>query len=247
MELHERIRISLRSARMSMAALARYCDVSRSAVSLWVHPDAERRTTPTDESLRCVAQATGINFDWLAGRTTEGGPDPEHLEAESIAQRRRYRINAFQRAEGEVREMVRDVRPDLVTYFDRSASYMEMRWPFDFISERLVLSIRPISPLTGPRMFRIRTLTSDLWRLAIWAKLDNEMINLRAHTLILLNMNSDEQSEFELRQEPENHAQAEAITKDIKRLTKQAELFDIKLQLCNSPKEVADYILELHS
>lgn len=229
---------------MSMAALSRYCDVSRSAVSLWVHPDAERRTTPTEESLRCIARATGVNYEWLSGESTEHGPDPEHLEAESIAQRRRYRINAFQRAVEKIREVVRAARPDLVTFFDRSATYIGMRWPFDFISEHLVLTIRPFSLSRGPRMFRLRALTSDLWRLAIWSKLDNEMINLRAHTLALLVTDGREEDDFELAPEPiEVDA---AIITDIERITKQAEMFDITLKVFNSPAEVAEYILSVN-
>lgn len=240
MELHDRIRVALRSARMSMAALARYCDVSRSAVSLWVHPDAERRTIPTEESLRRVSQATGVNYEWLAGETTENGPDPEHLEAESIAQRRRYRINAFQRMKEEVRERVRRDRPDLATFFDRSMRYMDMRWPFDFISDHLVLAIKPMSLSRRPIPLRHHSLTNELWGLAIWAKLDNDMINLRAHTLAILDMDSQESEMFVLEQQPVE-VNAETLTL-LEKITKQAEIFDVTVKVFNTPRELSEYI-----
>jgi transcriptional regulator with XRE-family HTH domain len=61
--LRNRILQARRLSALSSTALARRVGVSASAAAQWEHP---RGTSPTLENLVLIAEATGVQFDWLA-------------------------------------------------------------------------------------------------------------------------------------------------------------------------------------
>lgn len=59
---HIRLRKARRHAGLTQGDIAAASGVSRNAVTHWEHPDG---TTPTLSHLSCVAQVTGVAFEWL--------------------------------------------------------------------------------------------------------------------------------------------------------------------------------------
>ena len=85
-----RIRLALEYAGINMSQLSEACDVSRAAVSLWLHKNPERRSNPSSDNLACIAKTTGVSLGWLNGRPGfEGPPDIRateiHVRASSKA------------------------------------------------------------------------------------------------------------------------------------------------------------------
>jgi transcriptional regulator with XRE-family HTH domain len=78
-EQAERIRLARRNKNMSQEKLALFVGVTKSAVSRW-----ENGSSPDDERLSVIADALGVQEQWLAGygdrepiTRTPGGDSPE--------------------------------------------------------------------------------------------------------------------------------------------------------------------------
>ena len=80
MTLQQRIRLARRHGGSSQAQLGQMVGVQRSAVSHW---ESAKGKTPTVAHMRAIAEATGVNFEWLA--TGRGGMSlPEDVRLDSI-------------------------------------------------------------------------------------------------------------------------------------------------------------------
>ena len=62
MTLQQRIRLARRHGGSSQAQLGQAVGVQRSAVSHW---ESAKGKTPTVAHMRAIAEATGVNFEWL--------------------------------------------------------------------------------------------------------------------------------------------------------------------------------------
>ncbi|MGI0120106.1 helix-turn-helix domain-containing protein [Zooshikella sp. RANM57] len=60
MELWEKIQSAIEEAELSQKQLAELCNISPSAVSMWLHKDSSKRTTPPLYMLMMISNATGV-------------------------------------------------------------------------------------------------------------------------------------------------------------------------------------------
>ena len=79
MTLQQRIRLARRHGGSSQAQLGLAVGVQRSAVSHW---ESAKGKTPTVAHMRAIAEATGVNFEWLVtGRGSMSLPEDVRLDS----------------------------------------------------------------------------------------------------------------------------------------------------------------------
>lgn len=61
----DRIRHARKEAGLTQEELGKRCGVTRAAVAQWEAQDEKKRTEPTLESYRAIAEATGVSLEWL--------------------------------------------------------------------------------------------------------------------------------------------------------------------------------------
>ena len=162
MDPHEWIKDALRQSRMSASELARQTGVTRQAVSRWLHPDPRKRTTPEDQHLVAIAEATGVPLG------EKGNGD----DRDPISPHEHGRKALFMR---DVRRLVRKENPDLLRNFDRPVEIPGARLSkFDYVSNRLAMCVT----VGAPR--------GVAWRLALLARADLAMRNEREVVLCVM-------------------------------------------------------------
>lgn len=104
--LRERIKQSLALSGMRQADLARACEISPAAVSLWFARDEKKATIPTEGNLRVIARETGLAYTWLVYGEGEPPAGLDRLKAGG-----RARLRAVPIEEGAAGDFTRAPRP----------------------------------------------------------------------------------------------------------------------------------------
>lgn len=228
-QMQERILLALQAARLSQAALARYCGVSRQMPTYWLHPDPAKRIDPAEEHLQCIADATGVSVAWLKGLSRDSGaPAAEnHRDARAALRYRHSRAARFDRA---VREAIMAQAPGFAEYFGkrlRLAAIDTLMW-FDWVGRHLVADlcyVREVGPgaVTGCR--------ARLWQLTVLRHLEHEFGIERRYMLVAVPMGT----------EP---AQLQDMDQTVAALRAEAGALGLSLVVSADPEEVAKSLIE---
>lgn len=175
----ERIRTALIHAKINFSDLAKSLEVSRAAVSQWVHLDQERHVRPSDENLQKIANVTGVDRAWLSGESDENAPPPiekRMLYRERFARRRQRRdvIETWL-----INGVTEDGANRLKRNFDQTLRINELDLHFGYASSKVIFNyqIVPADTLLRPSFLQ-NMLAPSLWNLAIAHQSDEDARNI---------------------------------------------------------------------
>lgn len=89
-ELHQRIRAARNFADLSQQAIAKVCGVTRPAVSQWEALEVGKRTTPSLEQVKTIAQVTGVPMEWLTDDDAEPDSVWQFIESKTWQPKRKH-------------------------------------------------------------------------------------------------------------------------------------------------------------
>lgn len=184
----ERIRTALIHAKINFSDLAQSLDVSRAAVSQWVHLSKDRHMRPSNDNIQRIAEVTKVDPAWLAGLTDEGGPGPVDkrlIHRERFARRRQRRDVIEMWLQNGVTD---DSRNKLKHNFGQTLRINDLDLPFRYASSKLVANyqIVPADTLLRPSFLQ-NILAPGLWNLAVVHQSDEDARNTeRKHIMFVL-------------------------------------------------------------